>query len=99
MPPISTLFPYTTLFRSVVEFIQPLIEHYNKIFPETNLFLRADSGFAVPALYELCEKESVFFIIRLKSNAQLQSLAKEYHPSTARSEEHTSELQSRENLV
>src|SRR5690606_40103474 len=42
-----------------------------------------DSGFAVPALYELCEKESVFFIIRLKSNAQLQSLAKEYHPSTA----------------
>src|SRR5690554_5975220 len=69
--------------NGVVEFIRPLIEHYNKIFPETNLFLRADSGFAVPALYELCEKESVFFIIRLKSNAQLQSLAKEYHPSTA----------------
>ena len=69
--------------NGVVEFIQPLIEHYNETFPETSLFLRGDSGFAVPALYELCEKESVYFIIRLKSNAQLQSLAKEYHPSSA----------------
>lgn len=68
--------------NGVVEFIQPLIEHYNETFPETSLFLRGDSGFAVPALYELCEKESVYYIIRLKSNAQLQSLAKEYHPSS-----------------
>ena len=70
----------------VVEFIQPLIEHYNQTFPETSLFLRGDSGFAVPALYDLCEKESVYFIIRLKSNPQLQSLAKEYHPSTVPSD-------------
>jgi hypothetical protein len=69
--------------NGVVEFVQPLIEHYNKVFPETSLFLRGDSGFAVPALYDLCEKESVFYIIRLKSNAQLQGLAKEYHPSIA----------------
>lgn len=70
----------------IVEFIQPLIEHYNQTFPETSLFLRGDSGFAVPALYELCEKESVYFIIRLKSNPQLQSLAKEYHPATVPSD-------------
>lgn len=69
--------------NGIVEFIQPLIEHYNQKFPETNLFLRGDSGFAVPALYELCEKESVLYVIRLKSNLQLQSLAKEYHPSSA----------------
>ena len=36
--------------NGVVEFIQPLIEHYNEIFPETTLFLRGDNGFAVPAL-------------------------------------------------
>ncbi|KGX84540.1 IS1380 family transposase [Pontibacillus litoralis] len=69
--------------NGAVEFTQPLIEHYNEKFPETSLFLRGDSGFAVPALYELCEKESVYFIIRLKSNIQLQNLAKEYHPSSA----------------
>jgi len=69
--------------NGVVEFIQPLIEHYNEKFPETTLFLRGDSGFAVPALYDLCENESVFYIIRLKSNAILQSLAEELHPSSA----------------
>jgi hypothetical protein len=68
--------------NGVVEFTQPLIKHYNETFPETSLFLRGDSGFAVPALYELCEKESVYYIIRLKSNAQLQSLAEEYHPAS-----------------
>lgn len=64
--------------NGVVEFIQPLIEHYNETFPQTSLFLRGDSGFALPALYDLCEKESVYYIIRLKSNAQLQRLAEEY---------------------
>lgn len=68
--------------NGIVEFIQPIIEHYNEEFPETSMFVRGDSGFAVPALYELCEKESVYYIIRLKSNAQLQNIAEELHPST-----------------
>lgn len=68
--------------NGVVEFIRPLIEHYNEKFPETIPFLRADSGFAVPGLYDLCEDESVFYIIRLKSNANLQRLANELHPAT-----------------
>jgi hypothetical protein len=66
----------------VMDFIQPLIEHYNETFPGTSLFVRGDSGFAVPALYELCEKESVYYVIRLKSNAQLQKIAKGYHPTS-----------------
>ena len=66
----------------VVEFIQPLIEHYNDKFPATTLFVRGDSGFAVPALYDLCDKESVYFVIRLKSNANLQRIAEELHPSS-----------------
>lgn len=68
--------------NGVAEFIQPLIEHYNETFPETSLFVRGDSGFAVPALYELCEKESVYYVIRLKSNTTLQRIAEEYHPSS-----------------
>ncbi len=67
--------------NGVVEFIQPLIEHYIEHFPEITLFIRGDSGFAVPALYDLCEKESVSYIIRLKSNAILQALAEELQPS------------------
>ena len=68
--------------NGVVDFIRPLIEHYNEKFPDTTPFLRGDSGFAVPALYDLCEKESVYYVIRLKSNANLQRLADELHPSS-----------------
>jgi Transposase DDE domain group 1 len=68
--------------NGVVDFVRPLIEHYNEKFSQTIPFLRGDSGFAVPSLYDLCEEESVYYVIRLKSNANLQRLADELHPST-----------------
>ena len=37
--------------------------------------IRADAGFAVPAVYEWCEKESVAYTIGLVSNPRLQRLA------------------------
>lgn len=67
--------------NGVVDFLRPIIEHYNETFPKTSALVRGDSGFAVPALYELCEKESVYYIIRLKSNARLKALAEELHPT------------------
>ncbi|KYD04502.1 hypothetical protein B4102_3269 [Heyndrickxia sporothermodurans] len=72
--------------NGVVDFIQPLIEHYNEKFPETTPLVRGDSGFAIPALYDLCEKESVYYVIRLKANANLQRIADELHPSSMTSE-------------
>ncbi|MFD1068293.1 IS1380 family transposase [Oceanobacillus locisalsi] len=69
--------------NGVVDFVRPMIEHYNEKFPWTMPFLRADSGFAVPELYDLCEKESVFYVIRLKSNSKLQRLADELHPASS----------------
>ena len=72
--------------NGVVDFVKPVIEHYNEKFPETIPFLRGDSGFAVPALYDLCEAESVYYVIRLKSNANLQRLADELHPASASSD-------------
>ena len=67
--------------NGVVEFLRPLIQHYNETFPTTSALVRGDSGFAVPGLYELCEQESVYYIIRLKSNAKLKALAEELHPA------------------
>jgi hypothetical protein len=69
--------------NGVVDFMRPLIEHYNETFPETTPFLRGDSGFAVPDLYDLCEDESVSYVIRLKSNPNLQRIAEEICPTTA----------------
>lgn len=66
--------------NGIVDFMRPLIEHYNEVFPEKSYLVRGDSGFAVPELYELCEKESVYYIIRLKANAKLKALAEELHP-------------------
>ena len=40
--------------NGVVDFIRPVIEHYNEQFPECSYLVRGDSGFAVPGLYELC---------------------------------------------
>ena len=68
--------------NGVIDFIQPVIKHYNEKFPETTPFVRGDSGIAVPALYELCKIESVYYGIRLKSNTNLQRLASELHPTT-----------------
>jgi len=68
--------------NGVVEFLQPFIGLYNGKFPETTSFVRGDSGFAVPALYDLCEKESAYYDIRLKSNPNFQRLADALHPSS-----------------
>lgn len=61
-----------------MDFVKSLINHYNERFPETRPFQRGDSSFSVPALYE---DESVFYVIRLKSNTNWQRLANELHPS------------------
>ena len=68
--------------NGVVDFMRPLIEHYNETFPEASYLVRGDSGFAVPGLYDLCEEESVFYIIRLKSNAILKALEEELVPTS-----------------
>lgn len=77
--------------NGIVEFVKPLIEHYNEKFSEMIPFLRGDSGFAVPALYDLCEEESVYYVIRLKSNAILQRMADDLHPASSSSDITSSE--------
>src|SRR2546422_1708474 len=68
-PPRSTLFPYTTLFRSVGEALRALPARERLVFE-----LRHDQGMRLAAVAEILE-------------------------TTERSEEHTSELQSRLHLV
>ncbi|MFT8323335.1 MAG: IS1380 family transposase [Bacillus sp. (in: firmicutes)] len=69
--------------HGVVDFVRPNLEHDNEHFPETTPFVRADSGFATPDLYQLCEDESVFYTIRLKTHAVLLRMAEELHPNDA----------------
>src|SRR3712207_7008523 len=77
-PPRSTLFPYTTLFRSEVEVVQPVVGQQ----VQHELEQRADL-----VLKLLGSAVDVCVVLR--------------HPAYPgqRSEEHTSELQSRQYLV
>src|SRR5690606_41533697 len=80
--PISTLFPYTTLFRS---------SNMNKLNPVN---------------FEYTSRLLQEYIIKIRPTTIFLPWRKDPHPDhiatwnlAVRSEEHTSELQSRENLV
>ena len=60
----------------VVDFMQPLLDEYSKEYPDIELYLRGDSGFATPDLYKQCETNGVSYAIRLKANNVLYNNAK-----------------------
>src|SRR2546429_3148278 len=74
-PPRSTLFPYTTLFRSV---------HYS---------MRGDNELVLRLAFHHSPRD------KWKELAQLLSLTDGFREREQRSEEHTSELQSRLHLA
>src|SRR2546428_2645585 len=82
-PPRSTLFPYTTLFRSLVHVARAVGQ-----LPDRNGFVGRGDVFQ-----EVNRAEDVFL-----SGRGLQRVGLEVLPDQ-RSEEHTSELQSRSDLV
>src|SRR5690606_41109155 len=94
-PPLSTLFPYTTLFRSYYwDSIQVIEKGTQK--PSLAIYL-SDKKFGGGTY---TDGEAVSFseddLLHLYGPIEIDT--SDYHV-TNRSEEHTSELQSRENLV
>lgn len=59
----------------VVDFLQPILDEYLADYPEVNLLLRGDSGFATPELYKQCEENGTGYVIRLKENSILRDKA------------------------
>src|SRR2546429_7259377 len=93
-PPRSTLFPYTTLFRSL-----PHGNGSSKVDPEL-----VESQLAIGVRHALMQPVRVNFVeelVRVKPvfAIELPHRAMKLFPSALRSEEHTSELQSRLHLV
>src|SRR5690606_41193082 len=89
--PGSTLFPYTTLFRSL---------HLSRYLRLGEGELKS-GGFRRPSILSDA-LEALFGAVYLDGGfeAAHHVIARQYQPLVAnRSEEHTSELQSRENLV
>ena len=59
------------------EFMRSLLKEFHEKHPYTDMYLRGDSGFAAPELYEVCEEYGCKYAIRLKLNSTLLELAKE----------------------
>lgn len=63
--------------KDAAKFMQSLFDEFNDNYYQTQLFLRGDSGFAMPDLFDACEDNGCKYAIRLKENATLRKLAAE----------------------
>jgi hypothetical protein len=61
--------------RGVVAILERLVAAIRARWPGVAIELRADSGFAIPALYDYCEAERIAYTIGLAPNARLEALA------------------------
>src|SRR5690606_41041214 len=99
LPPGPSLFPYTTLFRSVgfepVEFVVPetASDKYTAKISMQSLVVELPA--VMPFPWASIEEFNMAFMALDVSDDNISRIRN----SLSRSEEHTSELQSRENLV
>ena len=61
--------------QGVVAILTRLVAALRARWPGVQIELRADSGFAVPALYDYCEAERITYTIGLVPNGRLEALA------------------------
>ena len=62
--------------NGTLDLIKPIVSRYRKKFKL--LWLRGDSAFADPAIYDFCENNRVTYFIRLRENAVLTRLIEPY---------------------
>lgn len=61
--------------KGVGPFVRDLLDSYKNSTTELNILIRGDSGFDTPEVNELADDYSVQFVIRVKANTKLQSIA------------------------
>src|SRR3712207_9269689 len=95
-PPRSTLFPYTTLFRSPVERLATALQGRCLLLIVDNLEHVVG---AAPELGQLLKACPLLTILATSRRSLRLTGEQEFPLAPLRSEEHTSELQSRQYLV
>jgi hypothetical protein len=61
--------------RSSVAILKRMVGALRERWPEVHIEIRADGGFAVPALYDYCEREGITYTIALITNERLNGMA------------------------
>jgi hypothetical protein len=77
--------------RGVVSVLRRLVAAVRARWPHVSIALRADSGFAIPALYAYCEREQITYTIGLAPNARLRALAAPLVAQAAQQHQQTGE--------
>src|SRR4051812_1315670 len=57
--------------------LKRIVSRLRRRWPEVEIELRADAGFAVPALYDYCEREGITYPIALITNPKLREMAED----------------------
>lgn len=70
------------------QFMTPLMQEYREKYPSLPLYLRGDSGFASPDLYDACEENDCKYAIRLKINTALRNYTKDAEAALFRATRH-----------
>jgi len=55
--------------HGVVGLLRPIVRSLKDAFPKARIMVRADAGFAVPQLYEFCEREHLGYLIGIPTNS------------------------------
>ncbi len=76
--------------NSSVAVLKRIVRRLRERWPEVEIELRADAGFAVPAIYEYCESEGITYTIALITNPKLQEMAEDLLEEAQESYEDTS---------
>jgi Transposase DDE domain group 1 len=58
-----------------VAILRRIVTRLRQAWPSVEIELRADAGFAIPAVYEFCEEEGIDYTIALITNARLEKVA------------------------
>jgi Transposase DDE domain group 1 len=61
--------------RSTVAILRRIVGLLRSTWPDVEVELRADAGFAVPAVYEYCEAQGIAYTIALITNSRLEEMA------------------------
>ena len=77
--------------RGVVSVLRRLVAVLRARWPHVTIELRADSGFAIPALYTYCEREQIIYTLGLPPNARLRALAAPLVAQAAQQHQQTGE--------
>jgi hypothetical protein len=63
--------------NSSVAILKRIVSRLRERWPEVHIELRADAGFAVPDIYDYCEREGITYTIALITNDRLLEMAEE----------------------